>query len=84
MSKIANLRTANVQIAYSASDGFSSKVGYGARGADPKAVMLEAIDELGRLSELFGFGDEALDKLNFAQGRVRVWKAENPEACKAE
>lgn len=74
--KIAALRTANVKINYSATDGFSSRASYGPRGADPKLVIIEAIDELSRLAELFGFGNKALSAFQDAQERVKVWRAQ--------
>ena len=78
------LRRASVVIKYTSSDGYRSEVRYSNHGAlgnptiPPENVLLEAIDELARLSELFGFGAEASTAVATAQMRVREWRAATP------
>jgi len=74
------LKRASVKIKYAASDGYLSEVTYsshaiGRTDVPPKDALIEAIDELARLSELFGFGAEASLAVASAQMRVREWRA---------
>jgi hypothetical protein len=74
------LKRSSVRIVYSASDGYRSEVTYSSIGRmgikpPPEAPILEAIEELARLSELFGFGERAATAVAEAQCRVREWRA---------
>lgn len=76
------LKRSSVTIGFTASDGYKMQVNYSNRGRmgrfpPPNGPLLEAIDELGRLAELFGFGDEAAAKLDEARGRVKAWRAKD-------
>ena len=74
------LKRSSVTIAYTASDGYSRKVCYssiGRMGAKPPphGPLLEAIEELSRLAELFGFGAQAADRMAEARARVKDWRS---------
>jgi hypothetical protein len=84
------LKRSSVTINYAASDGYRSTVNYSNRGRmgrepPPQLPLLEAVDELARLCELFGFGAEASARVDEARARVKAWRAlpstaQTPEA----
>ena len=74
------LKRTSVKIAYSATDGYRVETMYSntPRGADfvtpsPESVLLDALEELARLTALFGFGNEALERFNAARERVALF-----------
>lgn len=74
------LKRTSVTIKYTASDGYRHEVSYSNIGRmgtkpPPEVPLLEAIDELARLCELFGFGAKASLAVATAQMRVREWRA---------
>ena len=72
------LRTASVTIAYSADDGYRAKSGFNMlHDGKPDGPLLDALEELARLTELFGSGDEAEARFNAARQRVREWRERN-------
>lgn len=72
----SHLRNNSVTISYRASDGFCSKASYTSkRSGSPEDCWVAAADELARLSELFGFGDQVSAAVEDARERVRQWKA---------
>jgi hypothetical protein len=74
------LKRTSVTIKYTASDGYSQDVGYSsARASSPEAVLIEALEELARLTALFGFEDRALAAFNAARQRVFEWRATRDE-----
>jgi hypothetical protein len=78
------LKRTSVKISIAAADGYSAhttfKSGMFSGGAvqsgqhnnvnSPESTLLEAIEELGRLSVLFGFEQEALLRFNTARARA--------------
>lgn len=67
------LKTTSVTIAYSASDGYSTKVGYSSRRAPtPEQVLFDAIDELARIATLFGHAERAIRQVNEAVYRTQA------------
>lgn len=76
------LKRTNVQINYTASDGYRAECGYKAGAKDPvtgdcsppEDALLEALEELARLTALFGFEDQALERFNAARARVFEWR----------
>ena len=79
------LKRTSVQIKYSSSDGFrfeyGAKAGTGTKHrvtgeeVPPQLALLDALEELARLTALFGFEAEALKKFNGARACVAEWKA---------
>ena len=74
------LKRSIVTINYAASDGYRSAVNYSNRGRmglrpPPELPLLDAIEELSRLCALFGFGDQAAQRVADARGRVDAWRA---------
>lgn len=79
------LKKTSVQIGYTSSDGYrmewSAKAGAGSKNAKtgeevpPQHSMIAGLEELARLTALFGFEDEALEAFNGARQRVAEWKA---------
>lgn len=78
------LKRTRVEIAYTASDGYHAecmyKGGQGSRvistGAEvpPENALLAALEELARLTALFGFTDQALTVFTEARQRVEEWR----------
>ena len=71
-----------VDIAYTASDGFRMESGFNnaPRGRDfvtptANSVFLDALEELARLTALFGLEKEALERFNAVRERVAEFKA---------
>lgn len=68
------LTKAKITIVYAASDGFRSELSYAAGGGHPNWItgaatlpqdaLLAALEELARLTALFGFEDEAMAVFN--------------------
>ena len=74
------IKRSTVTINYAASDGYKCSVNYSNRGrcgiSPPGALpLLEGIEELARLCELFGLGDKAAERCAGATARVREWRA---------
>jgi hypothetical protein len=75
----------SVQIKYGSSDRY--RLEFDARGGKgtahartgqpiaPEHALLAGLEELARITALFGFEDEALNAFNKARGRVAEWKA---------
>lgn len=72
------LKSSSVTLRYSADDGFRTATTYTANGhhgkVPPEIPMLEALEELARLTALFGFGDEAKKRFDGAVARVAEWR----------
>ena len=69
-------------ISYSGDDGYHSSVEYASRGeTPPKDVFLEALQELARLTALFGFEDEAQQRFDEARKAVFDWREERSAAA---
>lgn len=79
------LKRTKVVISYTGSDGYRSEMtlkgGTGSHhlvtGAEvpPQAALLAAVDELARITALFGFADEAMAEFTAAHLRVAQWRA---------
>lgn len=79
------LKRTSVQIKYTASDGFRSefggKAGTGTKHrvtgeeVPPQRALIAGIEELARLTALFGFEVEARDAVEGAFKRVAEWRA---------
>lgn len=67
----------SVLIKYRADDGYASEhqVNSHLTGVAPHIPLLDALEELARLTALFDFEDEALARFNAARKRVADWKA---------
>jgi hypothetical protein len=72
-----------VVFSYTASDGyrmeFGAKAGKGSKDVHgnevaPELAYLDALEELARLTALFGFEDQAKERFDAAQARVAAWK----------
>lgn len=73
------LTTSSVTIRYSANDGYSGEQTFKIYPVDignipPEQPMVDALEELARLTALFGFEDKALEAFNGARQRVANWK----------
>lgn len=73
------LKRSSVTINYTASDGYRSAVNYSNRGQmgrqpPPELPLLDAIEELSRLCALFGFGEQAAQRVAEARERVEAWR----------
>lgn len=68
---------ASVRIKYRADDGYASEseMASAVHMPDPHLPLLEALEELARLTALFGFEAEALERFNAARKRVADWRA---------
>ena len=71
------LRRSRVVVTYSAADGYSSNASYKCAKETPQQGMLNGLEELARLTALFGFEDEAEKVFTDARQRVAEWKKEN-------
>ncbi len=67
-----------VTISYRSDDGYSYKAKMATiKGLpNPALPLIEALEELSRLTALFGFEDEALQAFNAARERVAKWRSE--------
>lgn len=71
----------SLDMGYTASDGYSMKVGYASgKQATPEAAILDALDELTRIAALFGYGDQAAARSAAAIKRVADWRASRTTA----
>ena len=79
------LERTSVQITYRADDGYKAEVGYksgkGVRAFEggptrPEAALLAGVEELARLTALFGFEAEARQAFDAATARVNEWRAQ--------
>ena len=68
------LKRTSVTVKYSADDGYSSDAGFKGTPERPELGLLAALEELARLTTLFGFDAEALDAFNSARARVEEWR----------
>lgn len=76
-TKDPKLVRSSVTISYRADDGYASQhqVNSHLTGVAPHEPLLEALEELARLTALFGFETEALERFNAARKRVADWRA---------
>lgn len=67
----------SVHIKYRADDGYAAEhqTASTVHQTDPHTPLLAALEELARLTALFGFENEALERFNAARKRVADWKA---------
>lgn len=63
------LISARVQIAHTASDGYSNRESFKIKGR-PEGSLLAAFEEMSRLLHLYGFGAEAMRRAHEAADRV--------------
>lgn len=69
------LKRTTVRIFYKACDDYTQDVTYSsARAASPEIALLEALEELARLTALFGFEDQAQAVFDNARWRVFDWR----------
>lgn len=69
----------SVVIKYVADDGYDCENTYRSPSkffpdAPPHQALLDALEELARLTELFGFSDEAQRRFDNARWRVQEWR----------
>lgn len=78
------LERTSVQINYCADDGYKAEAGYkSGKGVPaleggptlPEAALLAGVEELARLTALFGFEAEARKAFDSAVARVNEWRA---------
>jgi hypothetical protein len=79
------LKRTTVVIKYTSSDGYraelTTKGGEGTahrvtgEPVPPQRALISALEELARLTALFGFEDEALEAFTGARQRVAEWRA---------
>lgn len=72
------LKDAAVMIRYSASDGYKSEAGFmggNKRSAAPEEALLGALEELARLTALFGLQSQAEKRVAESFQRVADWRA---------
>lgn len=80
------LTKTSVTVRYTANDGYSSEQTFKIYPVDhnrlpPEQPLIDAVEELARLTALFGFEDKALAVFNEARQRVFDWrKAQAPNA----
>lgn len=77
------LKTTGVVIKYRSDDGYESEMRTGnsyMKNQAPEAGFLKALEELARLTALFGFEDEALQRFNAARERVFEWRKQREAA----
>ena len=84
------LTRTRVVVAYTASDGFRAE--FGAKGGigtkhrvtgmcvPPEHALIAGLEELARITALFGFEDAALEAFNAARQRVFDWRKEGDKA----
>lgn len=78
------LKCTSVVIKYTADDGYKSELM--CKGGDgttalvpPEKALLAGLEELARLTALFGFEDQALEVFTEARSRVAEWKSQRTE-----
>lgn len=69
------LKRTSVVVKYGADDGYSSEAKFAGTKERPELGLIAALEELARLTALFGFEAEALEAFNGARSRVAEWKA---------
>lgn len=71
------LTGSEVTINYTSDDGYGSEHHSTSRPGDgrPHLPLLAALEELARVTALFGFEAEALERFNAARKRVADWRA---------
>lgn len=74
------MRRSSVTIKYAAKDGYCSTEKFINVPGVPHKALLNGLRELARLTELFGYSDEAEAVFNEAREAVRNWKKENEPA----
>ena len=74
------LTRTNVVVKYGADDGYSSEAGFKGTKERPELGLLAALEELARLTALFGFEAEALEAFNGARQRVADWRRQREAA----
>lgn len=71
------LTKTSIYIRYESDDGFVSETRCGSShidDQDPQDGLLAGLEELARLTALFGFEEEALIRFNAARQRVFEWR----------
>lgn len=76
-TKDPKLVRSSVTIEYHADDGYTYEYRTSSQpNHEPAhAPLLEALEDLARLTALFGYEDEALERFNAARKRVADWRA---------
>lgn len=79
----------SIEIKYAADDGYRAeyggKSGQGSKNlrtgeeVPPQHALIAGLEELARLTALFGFEAEALEAFNGARQRVAEWKAQRAQ-----
>lgn len=64
----------SVVIKYQSDDGYSYEATFN-KGVTPEIPMLEATEELARLTALFGFEKEAQDRCEKARKLISDWRS---------
>jgi len=90
MSKNPKLTKTAVQIKYWADDGYKSdtmmKAGQGqvhmvtGEPIPPELALLDALEELQRLCNLFGFAKQADERIAAVNGRMATWRSQPAQA----
>ena len=76
MTNDPKLVRSSVTIKYNADDGYSCEHQTKSdMGVEPHIPLLAALEELARLTALFGFEEEALERFTAARKRVADWRA---------
>jgi hypothetical protein len=68
------LTRSRVTVRYHSDDGHSYLQEFMPQKTCPEGALLQGLEELARLTALFGFEDEARDRFNAARQRVADWK----------
>lgn len=73
------IKTCKVGISYRSDDGYSTETVYKLRPIDlgvkmPEQPLLDGLEELARITALFGLEDQALKVFEDARTRVAEWK----------
>ncbi len=66
-----------VLFTYTGSDGYRAETRWSSRmcpANQPQVALLDAIEELARITALFGFAEEAKKRVADAQARVAEWR----------
>ena len=74
------LKRTSVVVKYGADDGYSSDTKFTGTKERPEIGLLAALEELARLTALFGFEEEALEAFNGARQRVTEWRSQREAA----
>lgn len=68
------LTRSSVVVRYSSDEGYNCSKEFTTPKSYPEGALLEALEELARITSMFGFEDEALERFNAARQRVADWK----------